>query len=90
MKGYFKYTTQLISSKGRFFYAVLGEHPLPHTAHYTIVCRQSIRVNSYRFHSHRGLMQSNSKFNENIGKVCYKRLYHFIRTQMQNLTIISL
>lgn len=30
MKGYFKYTTQLISSKGRFHCSALSEHPLPY------------------------------------------------------------
>lgn len=31
MKGYFKYTTQLISSNGRFHCSALSEHPLPYT-----------------------------------------------------------
>lgn len=35
MKGYFKYTTQLISSKGRFHCSALREHPLPYRPSYT-------------------------------------------------------
>lgn len=35
MKGYFKYTTQLISSKGRFHRSALREHPPPYIPLYT-------------------------------------------------------
>ena len=35
MKGYFKYTTQLISSKGTFHCSVLSKHPPPYRPSYT-------------------------------------------------------
>lgn len=45
MKGYFKYTTQLISSKGRFHCSALGEHPLPYRPLYT--GSQSVRTGTH-------------------------------------------